>query len=38
MDNTTRARINEVIALYYDGELTASEAMILIAYAINMER
>lgn len=33
-----RARINEVIAPYYDGELTASEAMILIAYAINMER
>ena len=33
-----RERINEVIALYYDGELTASEAMILIAYAINTER
>lgn len=38
MNDTTRARINEAIALYYDGELTASEAMILIAYAINMER
>lgn len=38
MDDTTRARINEVIALYYDGELTAGEAMVLIAYAINMER
>ena len=38
MNDMTRARINEVIALYYDGDLTASEAMILIAYAINMER
>lgn len=38
MDDTTRARINEVIAPYYDGELTAGEAMVMIAYAINMER